>query len=563
MAPRLLHKQDEAPTLRRKWPYFLAFLLVSFVLYLLVSTLGINTAVESYLVSQAKAKAAESDNTVDDAKDEIELPNRPIRGEGNLSNYTFYKTPPFQGFDVNLDMNNTLEFLKNVPVVVDYWRPERIRPHHAKPRKDGSEPVRIACLYAGFVRDFEKMWMTCGDMKRTHPKFCNHPKRRKFFGQQRANIVDATECDIFLSTWDIRGAGRFNTVVYDYNKTVTAWEIRKLYGARLARLHMQNYTAYQPLWYWMYGFKRDFPQTHPTVAHVDSERRVSWEGVPESNPFVRINDYSQSYKQWCVLQLVNRFSNHYDLYFRLRTDLRSTHMLENFRFADNMSYPLPAYETAVPGSNVTAAPPAIPFKTVNRTILFDLRKMEDKEKKYKHGAKYKRPTIPPKDANGKPILATKAPPGSLNETDSDVAADDAEEDPLASRRDITAHSIHASRLHVNNFDIGDFGFMGPPAMVTELAKLWDYCIAPSELRSLTIDHDDISEYNLMLWRIVFDNKWQVDSGGRYLWVSRRGAMEAKKLSGGTTILRVVRGPSTSVKQGAGVKVVVRHVKKKV
>jgi hypothetical protein len=92
----------------------------------------------------------------------------------------------------------------------------------------------------------------------------------------------------------------------------------------------------------------------------------------------------------------------------------------------------------------------------------------------------------------------------------------------------SSHFISARRIHAHNFDISDFGFFGPARMIEHLASLWFYCLARpgafaeagtpvvEGLTALTI-----SEYNYMVWRVIFDSNWTVDSGNRYLSASRR------------------------------------------
>mmetsp|Transcript_29869 Transcript_29869/g.92184 ORF Transcript_29869/g.92184 Transcript_29869/m.92184 type:complete len:97 (+) Transcript_29869:2-292(+) len=52
----------------------------------------------------------------------------------------------------------------------------------------------------------------------------------------------------------------------------------------------------------------------------------------------------------------------------------------------------------------------------------------------------------------------------------------------------------------------------------------DAAVAPVE----KVQHETIAEYNLMLWRIIFDERWGIDSGQRYLWVSRSNKRCKKK-----------------------------------
>jgi hypothetical protein len=186
------------------------------------------------------------------------------------------------------------------------------------------------------------------------------------------------------------------------------------------------------------------------------------------NWVIRTNDYSQSYKHWCVVNLALLSGVQYDLFFRLRFDLRTTKTLHSLRFATLRS------------SN-------------QRVVTFKLR----------------------------PWNPISMAPDELNAT----ASFDADR----------IHFVSATRIHSSNFDIADFGFMGPVPLIEGLSRLWWYCLsrpgsplAPFPFVRNVSSRTLYSEYNLMLWRIVFENKWTVDSGGLYLRVSRFGARKIGK-----------------------------------
>lgn len=360
-----------------------------------------------------------------------------------------------------------------------------------------SETVKMACLYAGFVRDFENMFVGCRDKKDS--TFCSKSKLRKFFGNQREYLLDSTDCDVYLSTWDIRGGGRFSTTKYDMKETVDGARVKYYYRHRMAGLHVQRYADYQHVWRYMHKFRRNFPQMRPTSAKHDRAGEESWTGRHETNELLRLNDYSQSYKQWAVVQLVARTGFKYDLYYRLRCDLRMTSKLSNFQFD------------------------AADRSKIHFEIL-QVEREEDKKARKRLMA-----------GGGGGTAGGKA----LADEDDDIkkvlTADSAQDDDKVTEVNITRrHFVTPTRIHTSNFDIADFGFMGTPEVIEKLTHVWWLCLEPSADWVPSIAGKAISEYNLMVWRIIFDSKWEVDSGGRYLWVSRRHGMNPK--NAGTTVI---------------------------
>ena len=114
--------------------------------------------------------------------------------------------------------------------------------------------------------------------------------------------------------------------------------------------------------------------------------------------------------------------------------------------------------------------------TVNRTIRFSLRKVENKEKKFLKKKKPRGGPVAPEPPAATPMMQ---PTAAMEPVDTLEVDEEGEQQQLANKQvyvEDTWHTVHASRLHVNNFDIGDFGFLGPPLMVIELSKLWYYCI---------------------------------------------------------------------------------------
>jgi hypothetical protein len=220
-----------------------------------------------------------------------------------------------------------------------------------------------------------------------------------------------------------------------------------VFGRWLYALHVQNYSHYSPVWDDMHRYARTFPQTRPTVVlGIGDARNARWAGRAESRRYMRRNDYSQAYKHWCTLRLVQMSGIGYDAYIRLRTDLRMTRLM--------------------------TAPRRVTPKTAS---------------------------LVPSGASH--VFRLINPNGTYS-----------------------WHAFGPSMIHVNNFDVGDFGFMGPPAIITDLSqRIWTYCLAQPDASIKPLGRVTarvISEYNLMVWRIIFDEKWHVDSGMRYLWVSR-------------------------------------------
>lgn len=362
----------------------------------------------------------------------------------------FPKLPPTSSTNTSLELVNG-----SAPLYL--WERTEVRGPctRCRNRTASDKPqVRMACLYAGFMRNWEWMLGTCREMQTSH--FCGFPNCAKLFGSQRKSLLQSTDCDVFISTWHIRGAGRFSTTAYDMAQTLPLDRVLNLYKDWLTALHVQNYSLYESVWRDMHLYPRVFPQSRPAaLLDASNPRAARWQGRDQTRHFLRRNDYSQAYKHWCVLQLVDRSAFKYDVYFRLRTDLRMTRIMRSLRFA--------------PGTSETTA-----------TVEFKLEA-----------------------ANGSASI----------------------------------HTVSDNRLHVNNFDVGDFGFLGRPAMIRHLSTIvWDYCRAPPVEGMQPVKrvaHSQISEYNLMLWRAIFDAKWDVDSGMRYLWVSRsRKRCKKKKGQGG-------------------------------
>ena len=384
-----------------------------------------------------------------------------------------------------------LEFLVGVPPLLLYQRPKRVSwSRSGESVADRPSPVKIACLYAGFMRDFERMYGSCHEFHSA--KYCGVSKKNKMYGNQKAFIIAPSNCDVFISTWHIRGAGRFSTSTYNMRDIVPVQAVKRIYGDQLAVLHLQNYTPYMQAWDYMHVFSRDFPQTKPTVLGGDPHAGIYlWAGVPVTNHYLRRNDYSQSYKQWCVLQLVKGYGEDYDLYFRLRADLRAVMRLFNFQFSAHTKGSIEFSMEEIP--NVTQG-----IRTAPGTQVAVRAGM-----------------LPSHARRTMPSSAQSEAPQSSEPTS---GSEDGSSRGYAVAR---THIVGPGRLHVNNFDVGDFGFLGPPQMIDRLGDVWKYCLRNSSERVPFVRHSTISEYNLMVWRIVFDNQWLVDSGGRYLWVSRR------------------------------------------
>jgi hypothetical protein len=333
-----------------------------------------------------------------------------------------------------------LEYAEGSKPILLWERGELPEPNRltagAVPRK-----AKMACMYAGFMRNYEMMLATCEEARGY--KFCAYPRCRKLYGYQRKNLLETTGCDVFISTWNIRGVGRYDT--FEYSAADVDFEhVKKAYNPNLAGLHVQNYSLYQGIWEEMHRYAREFPQTRPLGPDPGGK---SWHGYPSTNPYIRRNDYSQSYKHWCVLQLVLRSKVDYDFYMRLRPDLRMIRPMLNPT----------VWETAIGADG----------RTTTTKATFQME--------YLNGTR-------------------------------------------------SMHVLHGNRMHVNNFDIGDFGWAGLPHVIRELnERPWKLCLAPPNASMGRFNGDvviPISEYNLMLWRVVFDRKYEVDSGDRYLWVSR-------------------------------------------
>lgn len=407
-------------------------------------------------------------------------------GQNHLSNITttvYIAKDPAESLEFRVDSKPIIHFVR-----------KKLR----LPALPSPNTVRVACLYSGFLRDFQLMLATCTDAlakKKVH--LCKRKRRLKVYGGQRRGVLDGTNCDVFISTWDLKGIGRFNKYVYP-EKKVHPWSVMKEYRDQLAVLHMQNYSTYDVLWRYMHRFARKFPQTHPTKQLTKTlpdgrEWPFAWEGVPETKEFLRLNDYSQSYKQWAVYRLVQQYEkqmangNGYDVYFRLRTDLRSIKTFANFHWIDFSK----------------------------REIGFDL--------------------VPPLAANkgATSSLGTEDHKDDKEEEADDLTAeksgvkglDDKDDEDGGLNQNITHHRVGPRRLFTNNFEVSDFGYLGVPSVIGKMANVWHFCYAPpkdnaSDPHVSRVKHEWISEYNLMVWRIIFDEKWEIDSGGRALSVSR-------------------------------------------
>jgi hypothetical protein len=342
--------------------------------------------------------------------------------------------------------SSALEFAPNSKPIL-LW--ERTKPAGEQPPRASTQQLprkaRMACMYAGFLRNFEWMLARCREMQNS--KFCSFPACDKLFGKQRERLLETTNCDVYISTWHLRGTGRWNTNTYSEKEIVPINRVMSLYQKWIYALHVQNYSLYAPIWQEMHLWPRMFPESRPgQVINAGDQRTARWTGVAVTRKYLRLNDYSQAYKHWCVLQLVLRSGIDYDVYFRLRTDLR---------FTRTMAAPMVTAAT-MNGS-----------KSVATKVEFTLE--------WKNGTR-------------------------------------------------SLHKVTPSRLHVNNYDVADFGFLGLPPVIHELSdRIWQYCLAtpdPKAQKVKLVRHAWVSEYNLMLWRIIFDEKWKVDSGYRYLWVSR-------------------------------------------
>ena len=376
-----------------------------------------------------------------------------------------------------------LEFVRPVPPVHWYLKPKE----ELLARWTGMEPaatreghrsvVRVACLYAGFLRDYKQMFEAC------RGKECTG-KNSKSYGSQRANILDSSRCDVYMSTWDIVGAGRYFSTTYDMKKAVTLEEVKSLYGDRLAGLHVQRYAVYERVWRLMSGVARLFPQVR--VAHSSIYR--FW-GLPEANYIFRSNDYSQSYKHWCVVQLSLLAGLKHDVYLRLRPDLRTTGRLASFGFAREVR------------------PVSDGWKPIRNAVVFTVERPYARKRPMSWGS-----TLTPEEL-------------AFERYGANITAN-----PLLQGSRV--QYLNSGRVHVQNFDYSDFGFMGGQDVIQHLTLPWMYCLMPpsgaSDYTTLSPTTKPgmnvISEYNLVLWRIIFDNRWEVDDGRMYLRVNRmRGA----------------------------------------
>ena len=446
-------------------------------------------------------------------------------------------------------------------------------------------PPRVACLVAGFLRSFEATMDSCPVRRRKdgrndgdgEPRRRRRPsvdgdggdisggdddggrraaaKRRdreaargECFGHLRRRVLDPLACDVFVSTWDIRGQGTRNTNRYDPADTVDPRAVIAAVAtgggasgkgdraprATLAALHVQRHAAYAPL---LRNVER-FPRP-PLRQLVPAELSVGHEGVAgniEWAPavvagarvvaarYTRTNEYAQVLKQFCAMQLVRHHelrrgrllaaaaasqqtkpstsppvdpaSVGYDFYFRLRPDLKARALLSP-----------PRWQPVAP--DVAAAAPA-PRR--ERTAVFTV---------------------------------SRAPRGG-----GDVAAR-----PMEKRE----HSVGPRRIHAQNGDLTDFGFLGRPEELSHLleAVRSPLAAAPQATGDATVvpaptpDADSTgdnrtkdavgggdtrfrrdpqrfvggqwAELNLMSWFVVFrgvNPPWALDNGGGYLKIHR-------------------------------------------
>ena len=502
-----------------------------------------------------------------------------------------------------------LEFLRSVPSTTLYYRTAHGKAAAAEATSSSSassfsSQPRIACLYAGFMRNYQMMLAPCRGAR------CRVPRHAKAFGDTRRKILVGTQCDVFLSTWHLRGVGRFFTTSYDEGDLIQADDVIRSFGEdRVAALHVQNYTPYGEFWMYTHRFYRHFPQTRPLGYRSDAQLGLAslrWHGVPASNVLLRPNDFSQSYKHWCVLRLVADYLKRdplarkdYDVYFRLRPDVRSDRFLQHFRFVD--SFPrrteLSRRQLVVVNADTTsglADATRRPLASREQQVggAADLPQRSPFSASRRRLVAFISATLSQSDFETGNATAARQYATSLAlwraATASDATSGSGGSAPVKPGivPAVTVHYAGRDVIHVNNHDVGDFGFMGSPTVIRALGQLWPlYCRKPPGTRDAAgktlpvtrppdiarIGSSPVSEYNLMLWRIIFDHQvravgnsssskdaedngdnqllpdddaaaavlthdavpegpphyWLVDSGLRYLFVSRnRGASAA-------------------------------------
>jgi hypothetical protein len=225
-----------------------------------------------------------------------------VRHVYRCGNTTFSKGKSHDGLEINADAPSFL-----------YQRKE--------PREYLLKDVRVACLYAGFLRDYRRMMRDC--IQTRGKKICKKERLRKFYGNQEDAILEPLDCDVFITTWDIFGKGRYSTRSYDLEDKVKPHKVCEDYGDRLAGFHIQTYTAYGDVWKKMAAVPRNFTEAYPRERPNQATGNM-WKAYPKYNSLFRVNDYSQSYKHWALVKLADASTIKYDLYFRLRTDLRTS-----------------------------------------------------------------------------------------------------------------------------------------------------------------------------------------------------------------------------------------------
>jgi hypothetical protein len=132
---------------------------------------------------------------------------------------------------------------------------------------------------------------------------------RKAFGMQRERLWSPTLCDIVMSTWDVHGVGSYTTSTYAKSSPVDLVALAELMKPYLRTLHVQNYTLYEPIFHRMAMHRRTFHGWH------------SKEGLI-TKPYLRSHSYSQAYKMDVAVKLTDGLGVRYDVYVRMRPDLR-------------------------------------------------------------------------------------------------------------------------------------------------------------------------------------------------------------------------------------------------
>ena len=437
-------------------------------------------------------------------------------------------------------------------------------PAEASARQSAANRPRVACLISGFLRNFEEVLDGCpGGVTSTGggpdvDELRNCPKG----GYLRRRVLDPLDCDVFVSTWDIRGFGGRGVTRYDSSQTLTAAQIRHGFGRkRLRGLHIESYLGSSspatspppPLPVALQASNvapsvRSMPDQDrdgatvpaaatPTAAEDDEskfshernftrremEKRYFWQVKPrllmaapfasaqglagniewgpddsdrvvESLRLLRRNDYSQAYKQWCVLALASLYERrlrlaaaptrartadsdgYYDFYFRTRPDIRSRAVIVGWRWAD---------------AAAAAAAASQPLRR-RRVAEFKLERRQPGGSGGGHGG------------------------GSV-------------------------HTVHERRLHVHARDLSDFVMLASANVTrTVIRSLYRQTlrrarsIDAATQRQGTPPAGTFAEYNLMFWHVIFahekggaaatdsDAHWEVDSGGGYVKMSTKG-----------------------------------------